>query len=47
MIATMDQVVVVGRRSRAKEVLTSLQNLGVVQVDTLDPDASQDAVKRL
>lgn len=47
MIATMDQVVVVGRRSRAKEVLTSLQNLGVVQVDALDPDGSQDAVKRL
>ena len=47
MIATMDQVVVVGRRSRAKEVLTSLQNLGVVQVDTLDPGATQESIRRL
>lgn len=47
MIATMDQVVVVGRRSRAKELLTSLQNLGVVQVDTLDPGATQDSIWRL
>ncbi len=47
MIATMDQVVVVGRRSRAKELLISLQNLGVVQVDTLDPDATQDSIRRL
>ncbi len=47
MIATMDQVVVVGRRSRAKDVLTSLQSLGVVQVDALDPGEKQDAIKRL
>ncbi|MCW5820281.1 MAG: hypothetical protein KIT12_10255, partial [Trueperaceae bacterium] len=47
MIATMDQVVVVGRRSRAKDVLTSLQSLGVVQVDALEPGEKQDAIKRL
>ncbi|HRQ10386.1 MAG: hypothetical protein ROY82_04190 [Truepera sp.] len=47
MIATMDQVLVVGRRSRAKEVLISLQNLGVVQVETLNPDSTQDSIRRL
>ena len=36
MIANMDQLTIVGRRSVAKEVLQSLQNLGVVQVDPLD-----------
>lgn len=36
MIAKMDQLTVVGRRGVAKEVLQSLQNLGVVQVDPLD-----------
>lgn len=47
MIATMDQVVVVGRRSRAKEVLTSLQNLGVVQVDAIDPGGVDDPLRRV
>lgn len=36
MIANMDQLTVVGRRSVAGEVLQALQNLGVVQVDPLD-----------
>lgn len=37
MIALMDQITVVGRRSIAHELLVSLQSLGVVQVDPLDP----------
>ena len=37
MIAAMDQITVVGRRSIANELLTSLQSLGVVQVDPLEP----------
>ncbi|MBX3143593.1 MAG: hypothetical protein KF813_07555 [Trueperaceae bacterium] len=40
MIAAMDQVTVVGRRSLAKDVLASLQNLGVVQVESLDPSSA-------
>lgn len=40
MIAAMDQVTVVGRRSLAKDVVASLQNLGVVQVESLDPDTA-------
>ena len=46
MIAEMDQVLVVGRRSSAKEVLVALQNLGVVQVDDL-PVEEQDALRPL
>jgi V/A-type H+-transporting ATPase subunit I len=37
MIASMDRLTVVGRRSMAREVLQSLQSLGVVHIDTLDP----------
>jgi V/A-type H+-transporting ATPase subunit I len=37
MIARMDRLTVVGRRSMAREVLQSLQSLGVVQIDPLDP----------
>ena len=37
MIARMDQLTVVGRRGSAREVLQSLQSLGVVQIDPLDP----------
>ncbi len=44
MIAEMDQVLVVGRRSSAKEVLAALQHLGVVQVDDL-PVEEQDALR--
>ncbi len=36
MIATMDQLTVVGRRDIAREVMQSLQSLGVVHVDPLD-----------
>lgn len=39
MIANMDQLTVVGRRSVTKDVLQFLQNLGVVQVDPLDLDS--------
>ncbi len=38
MIAQMDQLLVVGRRTIAKDVLVSLQSLGVVQIDTLEPE---------
>ncbi len=38
MIAKMDQVTVVGRRSIAKEVLGALQGLGVVQITPLAPE---------
>lgn len=37
MIARMDRLTVVGRRGSAREVLQSLQSLGVVQIDPLDP----------
>lgn len=47
MIASMDQVLVVGRRSLAKDVLTSLQNLGAVQVDTLSPHDESQVLRRL
>ena len=36
MIAAMDQLTVVGRRSVANDLLVSLQSLGVVQVDPLE-----------
>ena len=45
MIAEMDQLLVVGRRSVAQEVLASLQNLGVVQVDPLEPAEGQKLAK--
>jgi V/A-type H+-transporting ATPase subunit I len=38
----MDQLTVVGRRSIARELLQSLQSLGVVQVDPLDPKEGLD-----
>ena len=47
MIAEMDQVLVVGRRSRAKEVLISLQSLGVVQVDDLEPEEAESTLRPL
>lgn len=34
----MDQLTVVGRRSGARELLQSLQSLGVVQIDRLEPE---------
>ena len=37
MIAPMDQLTVVGRRSIAQDLLVSLQSLGVVQIDPLEP----------
>lgn len=42
MIARMDRLIVVGRRGNAREVLQSLQSLGVVQIDR--PDEGEDAV---
>src|SRR5690554_6384747 len=47
MIAEMDQVLVVGRRSGAKDVLTALQNLGVMQIDDLGGDEAEDALHPL
>ncbi len=47
MIAEMDQVLVVGRRSGAKDVLTALQNLGVMQIDDLGGDEAEDALRPL
>ncbi|HZJ10893.1 MAG TPA: V-type ATPase 116kDa subunit family protein [Trueperaceae bacterium] len=44
MIAKMDQVTVVGRRSGTKEVLSALQNLGVVQITPLAPQAAAATV---
>ncbi len=38
MITPMDQLLLVGRKPVAMEVLVSLQSLGVVQVDRLEPD---------
>ena len=46
MIAEMDQVTVVGRRSVAHELLKSLQSLGVVQVDPVEPTEELE-LKRL
>src|SRR5690625_2748375 len=42
----MDQLTVVGRRSLAGEVLQALQNLGVVQVDPLEPE-TDGALRRV
>ena len=47
MIAEMDQLLVVGRRSIAQEVLASLQNLGVVQVDPLEPTLESSEGQKL
>jgi V/A-type H+-transporting ATPase subunit I len=47
MIAEMDQVLVVGRRSGTKEVLASLQNLGVVQLDNVQMEEAQTDLKPL
>ncbi|MFA5551187.1 MAG: V-type ATPase 116kDa subunit family protein [Trueperaceae bacterium] len=47
MIAEMDQVLVVGRRSGAKDVLSALQSLGVVQVDDLQGVEAEDALRPL
>ncbi len=45
MIAMMDQLTVIGRRSIAKDLLVALQSLGVVQVDPLE--TSEDMLERL
>jgi hypothetical protein len=45
VIARMDRITVVGRRSAAREVLQSLQSLGVVQVDPLEPDEGVELVR--
>lgn len=42
MIAPMDQITVVGRRSLAHDLLTSLQSLGVVQIDPVIPGEGLD-----
>lgn len=47
MIAEMDQVLVVGRRSGTKEVMASLQNLGVVQLDNLGLEQAESTLKPL
>ena len=41
----MDQLTVVSRRSIARELLQSLQSLGVVQVDPLEPEEGLSLVK--
>ncbi len=38
MITPMDQLLVVGRKGAAHDVLVSLQSLGIVQVDRFEPD---------
>ncbi len=45
MIARMDRLTVVGRRSAAREVLQSLQSLGVVQIDPLEPEEGAALVR--
>lgn len=45
MIAPMDQVLVVGRRTIAKDVLVSLQSLGVVQVERLEPEEGSELAR--
>ena len=46
MIAKMERLLVVGRRSAAKDVLVSLQSLGVVQVEPLEP-GDEEALRPL
>jgi V/A-type H+-transporting ATPase subunit I len=41
----MDQLTVVGRRSIARDLLQSLQSLGVVQVDPLEPEKGLELVR--
>ncbi len=41
----MDRLTVVGRRSAAREVLQSLQSLGVVQIDPLEPEEGVELVR--
>ena len=45
MIARMNQVTVVGRKSAARELLQSLQSLGVVQIDPLPPAEGRSLVR--
>lgn len=45
MIAPMDRLTVVGRKSAAREVLQSLQSLGVVQIDPLEPEEGAELVR--
>ena len=45
MIARMNQVTVVGRKGVARELLQSLQSLGVVQVDPLPPEEGLSLVR--
>jgi V/A-type H+/Na+-transporting ATPase subunit I len=40
-IATMSQLTVIGRKKIAQELLSSLQSLGVVQIDPLEPSSEQ------
>ncbi len=47
MIAEMDQVLVVGRRSEAKEVLSTLQSLGLMQVTSLDAEVDESPIQPL
>jgi V/A-type H+/Na+-transporting ATPase subunit I len=42
MITPMDQLLLVGRKGAAHDVLVALQGLGVVQIDTVDVDALAD-----
>ena len=45
MIAHMDQLTVVGRRAVAQDLVTALQNLGVVQVDPIEPGEALELEK--
>lgn len=45
MISRMDQLTVVARRSIARDLLQSLQSLGVVQVDPLEPEEGLSLVR--
>ena len=45
MIAYMDQLTLVGRRTIADDLLVSLQSLGVVQIDPLEPGEGIDLAK--
>lgn len=46
MIARMDQLTVIGRKGISRELLQSLQSLGVVQIDPLEPAEGLDLVRR-
>lgn len=45
MIARMNQVTVVGRKGVARDLLQSLQSLGVVQIDPLPPSEGRSLVR--